>query len=193
MRARSTRCSQYHPKAVVVDFLFVDTRPDDTLPELVEEIARYKKAGVPLYFEGGIDLPFGENPLRPEIAATGVPILDPTIPIYDGVARQYNATGAASTSSPVPMEPAIRSRCTSSRMSIRNIQLDTAERQDGAGLGHEDRAGRTKWITKTDDDGKTRSCYLRNRASVGASISPSSIRERCKNIAPTRPSSRWCR
>ena len=69
----------YKPKAVVVDFLFVDSRPDDTLSELVDEIARYKKAGVPLYFEGGTDLPFGEAPLRPELARTGVPILDPTI------------------------------------------------------------------------------------------------------------------
>ena len=68
---------QFHPKAVVVDFLFVDSRPDDTLPDLVEEIARYKKAGVPLYFEGGIDLPFGESAAAPELATTGVPILDP--------------------------------------------------------------------------------------------------------------------
>ncbi len=84
---------EYRPKAVVVDFLFVDTRPDPTLPQLVEEIARYKKAGVPLYFEGGVHLPYGEYPLRPELASTGVHILDPTIPVYDGIARQYNVTG----------------------------------------------------------------------------------------------------
>jgi hypothetical protein len=84
---------QYKPKAVVVDFLFVDSRPDDTLKDLADEIGRYRKSGIPLYFEGGIDLPYGENALRPELAATGVPILDPTIPINAGVARQYNATG----------------------------------------------------------------------------------------------------
>jgi hypothetical protein len=83
----------YHPKAVVVDFLFVDSRPDETLPDLVDEIARYKKAGVPLYFEGGTDLPFGERPLRPELANTGVAILDPTIDVYDGVVRQYPTSG----------------------------------------------------------------------------------------------------
>jgi CHASE2 domain-containing sensor protein len=83
----------YKPKAVVVDFLFVDSRPDPTLSNLVEEIARYKKAGVPLYFEGGTDLPYGESPLRPELAQTGVPILDPTIDIYDGVVRQYPSAG----------------------------------------------------------------------------------------------------
>ena len=83
----------FKPKAVVVDFLFVDSRPDDSLNELVEEIARYKKARVPLYFEGGIDLPYGEAPLRPELAKTGVPILDPSIEVYDGVVRQYPMSG----------------------------------------------------------------------------------------------------
>ena len=83
----------YKPKAVIVDFLFVDSRPDSSLSELVDEIARYKKAGVPLYFEGGIDLPYGEAPLRTELARTGVPILDPTIEIYDGVVRQYPTSG----------------------------------------------------------------------------------------------------
>ena len=83
----------YKPKAVVVDFLFVDMRPDASISELVDEIGRYKKAGVPIYFEGGIDLPYGEAPLRPELAHTGVPILDPSIEVYDGVVRQYPTTG----------------------------------------------------------------------------------------------------
>jgi CHASE2 domain-containing sensor protein len=83
----------YNPKAVVVDILFVDPRRDDTLPELIDVIHRYKQAHVPLYFEGGINLPYGENPITPEIAKTGVPILDPTTPVNAGVARQYNATG----------------------------------------------------------------------------------------------------
>lgn len=83
----------YKPKAVVVDFLFVDSRPDSSLADLVDEISRYRKAGVPLYFEGGIDLPYGESPLRPELARTGVRILDPTINVYDGVVRQYPTSG----------------------------------------------------------------------------------------------------
>ncbi|HVZ90589.1 MAG TPA: CHASE2 domain-containing protein [Rhizomicrobium sp.] len=86
---------QLKPKAVVVDFLFVDPRPDDTLTDLVQEIERYRKAGVRLYFEGGVDLPYGEAALRPELArATRLPVLDPAFPINAGVARQYNATGA---------------------------------------------------------------------------------------------------
>lgn len=83
----------YKPKAVVVDFLFMDSRPDETISNLVETIARYKKAGVPLYFEGGILLPYGMKPLRKELADTGVAILDPSIKVYDGVVRQYPVTG----------------------------------------------------------------------------------------------------
>ena len=81
------------PKAVIVDFLFVDQHPDATIGELADEIRRYKKWGVPIYFEGGIDLPYGETALRQELARTGVPILDPTIIRYDGVVRQYPTTG----------------------------------------------------------------------------------------------------
>ena len=47
--ARARCAAGYKPKAVIVDFLFVDPRPDDTLKDLVEEIARYKKAGMALY------------------------------------------------------------------------------------------------------------------------------------------------
>jgi hypothetical protein len=83
----------YHPRAVILDFLFVDSRPDDTLPDLIDEVHRYQKAHVPLYFEGGVDLPYGEAPLRQELVATGVPILDPTISINEGIARQYPTTG----------------------------------------------------------------------------------------------------
>lgn len=83
----------YKPKAVVIDFLFVDARNDDTLKDLVDEIARYREDGIKLYFEGGTDLPYGEPPLLPALAQTGVRIVDPTIEVYDGVVRQYPTTG----------------------------------------------------------------------------------------------------
>jgi len=83
----------YKPKAVVVDILFVDPRRDDTLPELIDVIHRYRQAHVPIYFEGGVDLPYGENALTPQIVATGVAVLDPSTPINAGVARQYDGTG----------------------------------------------------------------------------------------------------
>lgn len=84
----------YKPKAVIIDFLFVDPRNDDTLKDLVEEIARFRRDHVPIYFEGGTELPFGEAPLLPALAKTGVPILDPSIAVYDGVVRQYQTSGA---------------------------------------------------------------------------------------------------
>jgi CHASE2 domain-containing sensor protein len=83
----------YRPKAVIVDFLFVDMRPDESIGELVDAIKRFQRAHIPIYFEGGTDLSFGEAPVRPEIAATGVPILSPSIETYDGVVRQYPAYG----------------------------------------------------------------------------------------------------
>jgi hypothetical protein len=84
---------EYHPKAVVVDILFVDPRKDDTLPQLVEEIARYKRAGVPLYFTAATDTQPGEYPLRKELSDTSVRQVDPTIMINGGIARQYPVTG----------------------------------------------------------------------------------------------------
>ncbi|HSZ74007.1 MAG TPA: CHASE2 domain-containing protein, partial [Rhizomicrobium sp.] len=82
-----------HPKAVVVDILFVDPREDDTLPQLVEEIARYKRAGVPLYFTDATDTKPGEYPLRKEFFDTSVRQIDPSIDVNAGIARQYPVTG----------------------------------------------------------------------------------------------------
>lgn len=83
----------YKPKAVIVDFLFVDSRKsglrkDETLPELIGEIRRYQADGIPIYFEAGED-----EPLIKPIARTGVRILDPTIMLNQGIARQYPVTG----------------------------------------------------------------------------------------------------
>lgn len=149
---------QFHPKAVIVDFLFVDSRPDDTLPDLVEEIQRYRKAGVPLYFEGGINLPFGENPLRPELAATGVPILDPTIPVNSGVARQYNATGHC-----FDIKPGPDGTCPSLALHVfedvyPQYPLDPLNDKMELVWGTKT-APENRWITKTGDDGKTVSCF----------------------------------
>ena len=94
------------PRAVVVDILFVDPRKDDTLSELVDEIHRFQKVGVPLYFEASPDSSASEPGLRSELAATGVRVLDPTILVNQGVVRQYPATGrcfgANSPSGPCP-------------------------------------------------------------------------------------------
>jgi len=147
----------YKPKAVVVDFLFVDSRPDATLPELAETVRRYREAHVPLYFEGGIDLPFGENPLRPEIAGTGVPVLDPTIEINGGVARQYNVTGHCFGQKPDP-----DGSCPSLAFRVYRDLYPHQPLQRVDGLMELVWGTRTApenhWITRTREDGAQVSC-----------------------------------
>ncbi|HSM94452.1 MAG TPA: CHASE2 domain-containing protein [Rhizomicrobium sp.] len=149
---------EYRPKAVVVDFLFVDTRSDSTLPQLVDEIARFKKAGVPLYFEGGTHLPYGEYPLRPELAKTGVRILDPTIPVYDGIARQYNVTGRC-------FGPQGRSKgsCYSLALEVFRDTYPQYRLEPLNGMmelvwGTRTDPHNAKWITSTDEGGQRKSC-----------------------------------
>jgi CHASE2 domain-containing sensor protein len=149
---------QYKPKAVVIDFLFVDTRPDDTLPDLVEEIKRYKKAGVPLYFEGGVDLPYGENALRPELAATGVPILDPNYPINGGVSRQYMATGNCFNN-----KPDADGTCPSLALRVFRDVYPHEPRPEINDLMElvwgTKTAPENHWITQTKGDGPRQSCF----------------------------------
>ncbi|MBV9571309.1 MAG: CHASE2 domain-containing protein [Alphaproteobacteria bacterium] len=150
---------QYKPKAVVVDFLFVDSRPDETLKDLVAEIGRYRKAGVPIYFEGGIDLPYGENPLRPELAKTGVPVIDPSIPINSGVARQYNATGRCFN-----QNPDAQGNCPSLALRVyRDLygkKYPPAPVNDMMELVWGTRtAPENHWITRSDASGDSHSCF----------------------------------
>jgi hypothetical protein len=84
----------YKPRAVIVDLLFVDPRPDPTLPELIEEIHRFQRAGVPLYFAAATDAPPGTAPIRRELLDAGVKTVDPTTEVYQGVVRQYPITGS---------------------------------------------------------------------------------------------------
>ncbi|HEY2068699.1 MAG TPA: CHASE2 domain-containing protein [Rhizomicrobium sp.] len=149
----------YHPKAVVVDFLFVDSRPDPTLPQLVDEIAEYKAAKVPLYFEGGTDLPYGEYPLRPELAKTGVPILDPTILVYDGVARQYPVTGTCFN-----QKPDANGTCPSLAARVFRDVFPQYPLTPLNGLielvwGTRTDPTNAKWMHVTDENGKRRSCH----------------------------------
>lgn len=145
----------YHPKAVVVDFLFVDARNDPTLAQLVDEIARYKKAHVPLFFEGGTHLPYGEYPLRPELAKTGVPVLDPTIPVYDGIARQYNVSGRCFG--------ATRGDCYSLALEVFRKTYPQYKLAPLNGMmelvwGTRTDPHNAKWISLTGADGTKRSC-----------------------------------
>ncbi len=149
---------QYHPKAVVVDFLFVDSRPDPTLRQLIEEIHRYQSARVPIYFEGGIHLPYGEAALRPELAATGVKILDPTLPVYAGIARQYNFTGACFGGSPVNERTCPSLALQVFKDNYPQYPLATLNGMMELVWGIRVAPQNAKWITATDSTGARKSC-----------------------------------
>jgi hypothetical protein len=147
----------YHPRAVIVDFLFYDPRADDSLPELVDEIHRFQKARVPIYFEGGINLPYGEDPLRKELAATGIPILDPSIAVYNGIARQYPTTGQCFGPKHKPGDT-----CLSLALQVyKDLYPATPPEPlaDKMELVWGTRySPHNKWITYTDDNGETFRC-----------------------------------
>jgi hypothetical protein len=90
-----------HPRAVVVDLLFVDQRKDDTLADLAGEVRRYREAGVPLYFAAAPDVPAGAPPLRRELIAAGARMVDPTTLVNQGMTRQYPVEGLCFGSKPV--------------------------------------------------------------------------------------------
>jgi hypothetical protein len=89
----------YKPRAVIVDVLFVDPRPDDTLSELADEIGRYKRAGVPLYFSGDPSVAPGAPPIRKELLAAGAQVVDPSL-LPQGIVRQYNVDGRCMNGEP---------------------------------------------------------------------------------------------
>ena len=160
MRAQLDALLQYKPKAVIVDFLFVDSRPDDTLPDLVDEIAALSKGGMCRSISKAASIcPLARKPLRPELAATGVPILDPSV--SDQRRRRApirRDRRLLQQPRPMPTAPAHRWRCACSRTSIRNIRWrrmnDMMELVWGTKTAPENH-----WITKTDADGTQRSCF----------------------------------
>jgi CHASE2 domain-containing sensor protein len=151
---------EYHPKAVVVDFLFVDSRPDPTLPRLIEEIHRYQSERVPIYFEGGIRLPYGEAALRPELAATGVTILDPTLPVYNGIARQYNFTGECFGVSRPRAAPCLSLALQVFKDIYPQYPLAPLRGKMELVWGTRVAPQNAKWITATDSKGGRKSCRL---------------------------------
>ncbi|HTQ13385.1 MAG TPA: CHASE2 domain-containing protein [Rhizomicrobium sp.] len=148
------------PRAVVVDFLFVDPRPDPTLPQILQTIADYRKAGVPLYFEGGILLPYGEVPIRSEIARTGVPVLDPSIPVYNGVSRQYYVKAKCMSG----VRPQPGGGCLSAAVQVFHdvyggkYPLEPLNGDLELTWGTKSDPINAKWMTRTDENGARASC-----------------------------------
>jgi CHASE2 domain len=151
---------QYHPKAVVVDFLFVDSRPDPTLPQLIEEIGRYQSEHVPIYFEGGSRLPYGEAALRPELAATGVKVLDPTLPVYGGIARQYNFTGQCFGGSHPHHLPCLSLALQVFKDLYPQYPLAPLHGKMELVWGTRGAPQNAQWMTATDSSGVRKSCRL---------------------------------
>ena len=177
----------YKPRAVVVDFLFVDSRKgglrkDDTLNELIDEIHRYQHDKIPIYFETGED----EQILKP-IADTGVPIVDPSIILNQGIARQYPVTGRCLNHEKDP------GKCLSLALSI---YADNAKTWGFPPLNANETPGslmelvwgtstdifNRKWMQPTDADGKSYTCDqdvgLFGRIYL-AFFDPAAVRVRC--------------
>ncbi len=174
----------YHPRAVIVDMLFVDPRNDPTLPDLVGEIGRYKKAGVPLYMTAETDVPPGQPVIRKELLDTGVTLVDPSLLVNQGVVRQYPAEGRC-----YGAHRAANAVCPSLAL---QVYKDLFPRQPLAPLnglmeivwGTRPDPTNAKWMRLTDDSGAVHSCG--ENQSMGlvkrtylAFFDPSAVRSPC--------------
>jgi CHASE2 domain-containing sensor protein len=172
----------YRPRAVIVDLLFVDPRRDATLPELLDEIARYRRAHIPLYFTGSTDAAPGTPPLRLELAASGVRVLDPTILVNQGIVRQYPATGQC-------LGERQSSPCASLALQVYRDLYPRAPLAPLRGLmeivwGTRTNPVNAKWMRVTDENGAAHSCGENQdmgwlRRTWLAFFDPSSVRSSC--------------
>jgi CHASE2 domain-containing sensor protein len=174
----------YQPRAVIVDVLFVDPRNDPTLPELIDEIGRYKKAGVPLYLVGATDTQTGQLPVRKEILATGVKLVDPTILINQGVVRQYPATGQC-----YGAQRTAGASCPSLALQVYKDLYPDQPLAPLNGLmeivwGTHPNPFNAKWMRVTDDNGVVHSCSFNQDVGWAkrvylAFFDPADVRSQC--------------
>jgi CHASE2 domain-containing sensor protein len=148
----------YKPRAVVLDFLFVDLRDDPTLAQLLNVIGHYKRAGVPIYFGASSNLPDGVLPIRPEIAAAGVKLVDVNTLVDAGVARQYPTKGACFDGRPGNNCPSLAVRVYDDlyqggvdRATPPNSHIELVWGVDTHPINR-------KWMTITDDAGNKLRC-----------------------------------
>ncbi len=171
------------PRGVIVDVMFVDARKDDTITELVDEIGRYSKAHVPLYLVGSTDVPAGAPPLRHELLATGVRVLDASILVNQGIVRQYPVTGACLG------EGVSKSGCLSLALSVYRDLYPREPFATPRGLmelvwGTRSNPINAKWMKVTDDNGAAHACGERQdigwvRRTWLAFFDPASVRSLC--------------
>ncbi len=170
------------PRAVVVDLLFSDPRKDDTLPELVGEIGRYKRAGVPLYFVGATDLPKGAPVIRKELIDAGARVVDPTTIVNQGVVRQYPIQGRCMNGE--GKDAVCRSLALTVYRDVfpgQPLDVNPAGRMELV-WGTRTDATNAKWMHLKDDDGTLHSCDLgigALRRIYLAFFDPAEVRSRC--------------
>jgi CHASE2 domain-containing sensor protein len=171
------------PRAVIVDLMFVDPRHDDTIKELVDEIGRYKRAHVPLYFVGSTDAPPRSPPLRRELLKAGVRVLDPGILVNQGIVRQYPATGACLGAHRAKQD------CLSLALTVYRDLYPRGVLAVPRGLmelvwGTRANPMNAKWMKVTDENGAVHSCAEREetgwaRRTWLAFFDPASVRSLC--------------
>ncbi len=167
----------YKPRAVVVDVTFVDARKDATLPELVEEIHRYKQAGVPLYFTGSTEAAGG---VRKELAAAGVKVVSPEMLLNQGIARQYPVQAHC-------FGKPRRGGCASMALAVYRDLYPGQLSPDLNGeielvWGTKTDPVNDRWMHDVDADGKAQSCYKDmsfTRRIWLAFFDPSAVRSSC--------------
>jgi len=174
----------YHPRAVIVDVLFVDPRNDPTLPELTDEIGRYKKDGIPLYFVAATDTQPGQLPVRKEILATGVTLVDPSFLINQGVVRQYPIAGQC-----YGTQRAANANCLSLALQVYKDLYPNQPLAPLNGLmeivwGTHPNPFNAKWMRVTDESGVVHSCSLNQdigwaKRTYLAFFDPSAVRSQC--------------
>ena len=172
----------YQPRAVIVDVLFVDPRNDPTFPNLIDEIGRYKKAAVPLYLVAATDTEPGQPPVRKEILATGVKLVDPSFLLNQGVVRQYPVTGQC-------YRGQAGATCLSLALQVYKDLYPSEPLSPLNGLmeivwgTHPDKFN-SKWMRVTDEDGTVHSCSLNQnigwaKRTYLAFFDPSAVRSQC--------------
>lgn len=80
------------PRAVLIDIVFTDERDDDTITELVDELRRYRDAGIRVYAAtfAAQEASSGLAKLRPELLGLVVPVQVPKlVDPLDHVTRHY--------------------------------------------------------------------------------------------------------
>lgn len=180
-RALDTLLS-YHPKAVVVDFLFVDPRKDDTVKDLVNEIKRYKAAGVPFYFTAATDTAPGQPTVRKEFADAGVTQIDPSIAINGGVARQYPVSGRCFGAEALTHQNCPSMALRAFRDAFPHIPVPPLEGMIELVWGTRTDPSNSKWMHVRGPDGKMVGCandlgfFTRI---FDAFFDPSAVRARC--------------